>query len=95
MEALPNGGTISISTRGMDDRVEILVADTGEGIPKEIQERVFSPFFTTKKHGTGLGLCISKRIIDDHAGSSFALESKEGEGTGVTIGLCRRNPEMP
>lgn len=95
MEALPNGGTISISAKGMDDKVEILIADTGEGIPKEIRERVFAPFFTTKKHGTGLGLCISKRIIDDHAGSSFALESREGEGTEITISLCRCKPEMP
>lgn len=92
LEALPNGGTITVSIKDLKDKVEVLVADTGEGIPQKIQEKIFSPFFTTKDHGTGLGLCITKRIIEDHPGSSFCLESKEGDGTEVTIGLCRCRP---
>ncbi len=94
LEALPDGGTITISTRHEAGRVEVLVADGGEGIPAEIQKRVFSPFFTTKEHGTGLGLCISKRIINEHPGGTFSLESREGEGTVVTIGLssCDDSP---
>jgi signal transduction histidine kinase len=49
--------------------LEISVADTGPGIPKEMQDRVFQPFFTTKSNGTGLGLAISKRIITAHKGT--------------------------
>lgn len=89
MEALPEGGAITISTRQEADRIEVLVADGGEGIPEAVRQRVFSPFFTTKEQGTGLGLCISKRIIDEHPGGTFVLESREGEGTVVTIGLSR------
>ncbi|MEW6593459.1 MAG: PAS domain S-box protein [Thermodesulfobacteriota bacterium] len=96
LEALPDGGAITISTRHAGERVEILVADGGEGIPEEVRRHVFSPFFTTKEQGTGLGLCISKRIIDDHPGGSFLLESREGEGTVVTIGLSPcGNPLFP
>lgn len=87
LEALPGGGAITISTRHEAGRIEVLVADGGEGIPEEVRKHVFSPFFTTKEQGTGLGLCISKRIIDEHPGGTFVLESREGEGTVVTIGL--------
>ena len=89
MEALPGGGSITICLKEDKERVEVMVADAGTGIPAEVQERMFSPFFTTKKHGTGLGLCITKRIIEDHPGSTFAIESQEGKGTLVTIGLAR------
>jgi PAS domain S-box-containing protein len=89
MEALSDGGTLSVKTRGKKDKVEIEIADTGAGMSEEVKKRIFAPFFTTKEHGTGLGLCISKRIIDDHPGSSFSLESTEGEGTVVTISLSK------
>ncbi|MEW6501969.1 MAG: ATP-binding protein [Thermodesulfobacteriota bacterium] len=89
IEALPDGGAITISSSQGGERIEVRIADGGEGIPAEMQKRLFSPFFTTKEQGTGLGLCISKRIIDEHPGGTFVLESKEGEGTVVTIGLSR------
>lgn len=89
IEATPPGGKIVISTRVGEKRIEVEVTDTGEGIPEEIKKRIFLPFFTTKKQGTGLGLCISKRIIEDHPGSSFKLDSEEGKGTVATIGFRR------
>ncbi len=59
-------------------------------MPKKLQKKIFAPFFTTKRHGTGLGLSVSKRIIEDHPGSSFTLSSQEGKGTIVklTLGTC-------
>lgn len=63
------------------------MADEGCGIPEQDQEKIFSPFFTTKKHGTGLGLCISKRIIEEHADGSLSMESKEGKGTSFKVSL--------
>ena len=89
IEATPPGGEIVISTRVQEDLVEVEVTDTGEGIPEELKKRIFLPFFTTKEQGTGLGLCISKRIIEDHPGCSFQLDSKEGKGTVATIGFRR------
>lgn len=90
IEATPPGGEIVVGTRVHEELVEVAVTDTGEGIPEELKKRIFLPFFTTKEQGTGLGLCISKRIIEDHPGCSFQLDSKEGQGTVATIGF-RRN----
>jgi len=87
IEALPNGGVITITLKEENDRVEARIADAGVGIPAAVKEKMFSPFFTTKKHGTGLGLSITKRIVEEHPGGTFAIESEEGKGTVVTIGL--------
>jgi len=89
IEATLPGGQVVVSTRVQEKRVEVDVTDTGEGIPEEIKKRIFLPFFTTKEQGTGLGLCISKRIIEDHPGCSFQLDSEEGKGTVATIGFRR------
>jgi len=80
-EAMENGGNLSIQSRLAGGLVEITIADDGCGIPENDQEKIYSPFFTTKKHGTGLGLSISTNIIEDHEGSSFSLKSEEGKGT--------------
>lgn len=89
IEATPPGGKVVVSTRVQEKLVEVDVTDTGEGIPEEIKKRIFLPFFTTKEQGTGLGLCISKRIVEDHPGCSFQLDSAEGKGTVATIGFRR------
>lgn len=90
MEALAGkGGNIRVSTQVEKDRVKVVVADSGPGIPEEIQQQMFKPFFTTKQSGSGLGLSISKRIVEDHPDCSLNLSSREGEGTAVTINLCR------
>jgi len=89
LEALLPGGSAHLRGRAAGDKVVIEVADTGPGIPEEIKERVFLPFFTTKEEGTGLGLCLSKRIVEEHPGGSFELESAEGQGTVVTLTFDR------
>ena len=81
VEAIENGGVLRIESRKHDNYVEILVTDNGPGIPEKHQAKLFSPFFTTKKHGTGLGLSISKRIIDQHPGFSISLDTVKGKGT--------------
>jgi two-component system sensor kinase FixL len=87
IEAMDNGGNLSIRTRLSGDQVEITVADDGSGISEQDREKIFSPFFTTKRYGTGLGLCISKRIIEEHGGSSLSVESEEGKGTTFKMSL--------
>jgi signal transduction histidine kinase len=80
--------TVSISTKKTDDKVEIKVSDNGNGIPKNIVDKIFQPFFTTKPtgQGTGLGLSLSYDIIKAHGGE-ITVETKEGEGTEFIIQL--------
>ena len=80
MESMEHGGILSIETVLSADHAEITVTDEGYGIPEQDKEKIFSPFFTTKSHGTGLGLCISKRIIEEHIDSSLTMKSTEGKG---------------
>lgn len=70
LDAIPENGTVHLRVRKSGGRVRIVVADNGQGIPKENAALIFQPFFTTKEgRGTGLGLCVSKRIIDHHKGT--------------------------
>jgi len=85
IEAMENGGNLEIGSRQMGEVVEMTITDDGSGIPRGDLEKIFSPFFTTKEHGSGLGLSISKSIIEDHQGSSFTVESEEGRGTNIRI----------
>jgi signal transduction histidine kinase/Tfp pilus assembly protein PilF len=80
--------TVSLSTRMLRDKVEIKVADNGNGISQKILDKIFQPFFTTKPtgQGTGLGLSLSYDIVKAHGGE-LKVETKEGEGTTFTIEL--------
>ncbi len=89
-DAVPeNGGVIDVSVKTVGEWVEICVTDNGHGIEGESLDKVFDPFFTTKTRGTGLGLAVSRQIIDRHDGS-IELESEPGKGTAVTIMLPRQ-----
>ena len=85
-EALPQGGKITISTCMEEGKVQVAVSDNGAGIPAELQEKVFSPFFSTKDKGAGLGLAMTKKIVED-LGGSVKLSSQIHVGTTVTIAL--------
>ena len=87
IEAMEQGGKLAIKNRLVGDHVEISISDNGCGIPEENREKIFSPFFTTKRQGTGLGLNISKKIIEDHEGGSITLESEERKGTTFKVTL--------
>ncbi len=80
-----HGGELRMSVKVNKDRVIVCVDDTGPGIPTNDLDRIFDPFYTTKKGGTGLGLCVSKRIIEDHPDSLLLVESKTEGGTIFTI----------
>jgi len=83
---------LQIATREIDNAVEIQVRDNGTGIPSEIKDRLFQPFFTTKPpgEGTGLGLSMSYEIITQQHGGSITVDSKVGEYSEFTIRLPRR-----
>jgi signal transduction histidine kinase len=86
MDAMPDGGTVTVSARPAADSIEFRVADTGEGLTPEECERLFTPYYTTKQHGTGLGLAIVQSVIADHAGT-IAVESHAGSGATFIITL--------
>ena len=92
VEAMPDGGRLTVRT-GVDGPMLGLTAeDTGCGMPEDVRERVFSPFFTTKREGSGLGLVIARRIANDHGGR-LSFESKEEEGTRFHILLPVMQPD--
>jgi PAS domain S-box-containing protein len=87
VQAMPDGGTLLVRTRQLsDNEVEAVIADSGPGIPKEMQEQIFAPFFTTKKEGegTGLGLYICRNIVAEHEGR-LLLHSDGRTGTTFRI----------
>jgi two-component system NtrC family sensor kinase len=85
---------LKVATRGLGDGIEITVRDNGTGIPPEIRDRLFQPFFTTKPtgEGTGLGLSISWDIVTQQHGGTIAVDSRVGEFTEFTIRLPRLAP---
>jgi signal transduction histidine kinase len=90
IQAMDQGGRLRIYARphqdlqGEERACEIIFTDTGPGIPPEHRQKIFEPYFTTKKEGTGLGLAIVNRVIEDHHGT-ITVESEEGEGTTITL----------
>ncbi|MGC1867333.1 MAG: ATP-binding protein, partial [Pseudolabrys sp.] len=83
--------TLTASTKSFDNRVEIKIRDNGTGIPPEIKDKMFNPFFTTKPagEGTGLGLSISHDIVVKQHGGSIEVETQPGEFTEIKIVLPR------
>lgn len=86
IQAMPNGGRLTITASVSNGFVELSFRDTGPGIPEENRDRLFKPFFTTKSAGTGLGLAISNRIVEAHGGK-ITFESKVGMGTTFRVRL--------
>lgn len=86
LQATPDTGTIVIAVRGDAEGLAIEVRDTGEGMPGAVLPRAFDAFFTTREGGTGLGLPITRRIVESHGGT-VAISSREGEGAVATIRL--------
>jgi signal transduction histidine kinase len=88
MDAMPQGGALTLRTRDEDGKVLIEVADTGSGLTPEECARIFTPYYTSKQHGTGLGLAIVQSVVSDHGGS-IRVQSEPGRGTTFVIELPR------
>jgi signal transduction histidine kinase/CheY-like chemotaxis protein len=93
-QAMPDGGTLHLTTRRVGSELQVIFADTGTGIPPDNVQNIFDPFFTTKEvgEGTGLGLSVSYGIIKAHGGD-IEVESKVGKGTTFVIKLPLDKPE--
>ena len=90
IEATPPGGEVAVEVRPSGDGAEIVVRDTGRGIPAETLRRVGTPFFTTREDGTGLGVVLARSVIAQHGGS-LRYESEPGKGTRARVTLPRNS----
>jgi signal transduction histidine kinase len=88
IDAMPQGGDLTIHTADLGDRAEISVTDSGSGLTSEECERLFTPYYTTKQHGTGLGLAIVQSVVSDHGGKISVASTKE-KGTTFRMELPR------
>ena len=89
LEATPNGGKVTIRTKtiangGHGSNVNVSIEDTGEGIPTENRDQVFTPFFTTKPHGTGMGLALAKKFVEKNGGT-ISIEGGSTGGTRINL----------
>ena len=92
MDAMPGGGVLMLRTSRSNDSVEVEASDTGTGLTPQECDRLFTPYYTTKKHGTGLGLAIVQSVISDHGGRIW-VESEAGVGTSFHIRLPAKQPQ--
>ncbi len=92
IDAMPEGGKLTIRTTALGDGARIEVSDTGVGLTPEERERLFTPYYTTKQHGTGLGLAVVQSVVSDHRGT-ISVTSETGHGTTFMMELPRSMDE--
>jgi signal transduction histidine kinase len=86
-DAMPHGGSFTVTTRQVGARIELAFADTGPGVPQGLEERIFEPFYTRgKREGAGLGLAIARRIVEEHGGE-LRLERSSDRGAVFVVSL--------
>jgi signal transduction histidine kinase len=92
---MPDGGRLRVTSEGDDPaegatatRLRVRVADTGRGVPEELRDRIFKPFFSTKSHGTGFGLPLAARTVEEHGGRlELAPDAAPGSGAVFVVEL--------
>ena len=86
IDAMPDGGTLTLRTLRTQDSARLEVSDTGAGLSPEECARLFTPYYTSKPHGTGLGLAVVQSIVSDHGGR-ISVNSQPGQGATFIIEL--------
>jgi signal transduction histidine kinase len=81
-QAMPDGGKLSVSAKASDSKVSLIFEDTGIGVSRENLSKVFDPFFSTKETGLGLGLAMTRKVVEEHGGK---VDFQSAEGKGSTI----------
>ncbi|HZT81452.1 MAG TPA: ATP-binding protein, partial [Gemmataceae bacterium] len=91
LEAMPDGGKLTVGVRVADGELRLSVRDSGPGIPPEVQRNLFQPYFSTKDRGSGMGLALSEKLIGQHGGQIGYRTGPSGTTFNVAIPLERRN----
>jgi signal transduction histidine kinase len=86
VESMPDGGKLDVQIQYIDGSVKIYIVDAGKGMKQGVLQNIYDPFFTTKPSGTGVGLSVSLKIIEDHGGTIDAI-SEQGKGTTMLLTL--------
>jgi len=86
LEAMPDGGRMGVTLDAQDGHATVIIRDSGDGIPPETLEKIYGMYFTTKRGGTGIGLYVSRSVVESHGGE-IQVESRRGEGTCFTVTL--------
>ena len=86
VESMPDGGKLDVNIESIDGSVKIYIVDAGKGMKQDVLQNIYDPFFTTKPSGTGVGLSVSLKIIEDHGGTIDAI-SEQGKGTTMLLTL--------
>lgn len=86
IQSMEDGGTVTVTSSQRGDDIIVTISDTGPGIPSDVMSKLFVPFFTTRKSGSGLGLAVTRRIVENHGGEITA-ESEPGQGTSFMVRL--------
>jgi signal transduction histidine kinase len=94
IDAMPDGGALRMVTSASEGSLTVEIADTGEGLTEEEASRLFTPYYTTKRHGTGLGLAIVQSVISDH-GARISVSSQPAHGTTFRIEFRREAKVEP
>jgi signal transduction histidine kinase len=94
IEAMPEGGTLTVSAVSDGEQVKVTIRDTGDGVPQERIPLIFEPFFTSKGNGTGLGLSITHNIVSDHGGR-IEVESFPGQGSAFSLWFPLKDKDAP
>ncbi len=89
IDAMSEGGALTLRTRDAGERARLEISDTGTGLTPEERDRIFTPYYTTKQHGTGLGLAVVQSVVSDHGGT-ISVNSETGRGTTFIIDLPKR-----
>jgi signal transduction histidine kinase len=92
LQSMPQGGSLTLEAKVSRGNMVVILADTGDGIPKDILSRIFEPYFTTKTKGAGLGLTIARRIVEAHQGT-LTVDTTSGQGTRfrIAVPMSRQN----
>jgi signal transduction histidine kinase len=91
LEAMPDGGNLTISAAVLDGELHVSVKDSGPGIPPEVQKNLFRPYFSTKSKGSGMGLALSEKVLSQHGGHIDYRTGSEGTTFDITVPLERSN----
>lgn len=95
IDAVNEGGIVQISSRKEGEKALVEIEDNGCGMTEDDMAKIFEPFYTTKPKGTGLGLCVTRKIIEEHEGSDISVESEKGKGTRFRISFPLLDETLP